>query len=198
MVYDWAGAGRLLPIFSKTKGGRTMDAQIDPRALFTLNYGVYILSTGYDGKNNGQIINALMQLTAEPVCMAACLHRDNYTTELVEKSGRFSISVLEDAVPLKFIGVFGFHCGREFDKFGECQYEIDGNGLPLVTEYTLAGIELKVLSVQDVFTHKLFVGQVDRAQLLKEGIPLTYANYHKVKKGKSPANAPSAIFNQIK
>ena len=47
-----------------------MDAQIDPRALFTLNYGVYILSTSYEEKKNGQIINALMQLTADPICMA--------------------------------------------------------------------------------------------------------------------------------
>ncbi len=175
-----------------------MEGPIDPRALFTLNYGVYILSTGYEGKFNGQIINALMQLTADPICMAACLHKDNFTTELVEKSGRFSISVLEDAVPLKFIGLFGFRCGREFDKFGECQYEIGSEGLPLVTEYTLAGIELKVLSVQEIFTHKLFIGQVQNAQLLKEGDPLTYANYHRVKKGKSPANAPTSVFNQVK
>ena len=175
-----------------------MDAAIDPRALFTLNYGVYILSTGYEGKYNGQIINALMQLTADPICMAACLHKDNYTTELVEKSGKFTISVLEDMVPLKFIGVFGFRCGREFDKFGECSYEIGDNGLPVVTEYSLAGIELKVLSVQNVFTHKVFIGQVERAQLLKDGVPLTYANYHRVKKGKSPSNAPSAIFNEVK
>lgn len=175
-----------------------MDPAIDPRALFSLSYGVYILSTGYEGKFNGQIINALMQLTADPICMAACLHKENYTTELVEKSGRFSVSVLEDSVPLKFIGLFGFRCGREFDKFGECRYEVETNGLPLVTEHALAGIELKVLSVQDVFTHKVFIGQVEKAQLFKEGIPLTYANYHRVKKGKSPANAPSAIFNEVK
>ena len=35
------------------------------------------------------------------------------------------------------------------------------------------------------------------AELLAEGNPLTYADYHKLKKGKSPANAPSAIFNKI-
>lgn len=180
------------------KGGNSMENGIDPRALFTLNYGVYILSTGYEGKYNGQIINALMQLTADPICMAACLHKDNYTTELVEKSGRFSVSVLEESVPLKFIGVFGFRCGRDFDKFGECRYEVKEGGLPLVTEYSLAGIELKVLSVQDVFTHKVFIGQVEKAQFFKEGTPLTYANYHRVKKGKSPSNAPSAIFNEVK
>lgn len=175
-----------------------MSDAIDPRALFTLSYGVYILSTAHDGKLNGQIINALVQLTGNPVCMAACLHKDNYTTELVEKSGRFAVSVLDESVPLKFIGVFGFRCGRDFDKFGQCNYKLGEEGLPLVMDYSLANIELDVLSAQDVFTHKLFVGQVRRASLVKEGYPLTYANYHRVKKGKSPANAPSSIFNEVK
>ena len=175
-----------------------MDKQIDPRALFTLNYGVYILSTEHEGKKNGQIINALMQLTAEPICMAACLHRDNLTTELVEKSGKFSVSVLEDSVPLQFIGQFGFRCGREFDKFAACTYEVSEGGLPVVTEHSLAYIELDVISVEEIFTHKLFVGRVKTARVLKEGMPLTYANYHNVKKGKSPENAPSSVFNKIK
>lgn len=175
-----------------------MTPAIDPRALFNVSYGVYILSSFWEGRKNGQIINALMQLTSSPLCMAACLHKENYTTELVEKSGRFTVSVLEESVPLKFIGTFGFRCGREIDKFEECQYEIDEGGLPLVTEYALSGMELRVLSVQDVFTHKLFIAQVEKAQVLKEGTPLTYANYHRIKKGKSPANAPSSVFNQIK
>ncbi|MDI9369611.1 MAG: flavin reductase [Synergistaceae bacterium] len=175
-----------------------MSDAIDPRALFTLSYGVYILSTAHEGRFNGQIINALMQLTGKPITMAACLHKDNYTTELVEKSGRFAVSILEESVPLKFIGIFGFRCGRDFNKFGECNYELGEEGLPLVTDYSLANIELEVMSSRDVFTHRLFVGSVKSARLLKEGVPLTYANYHRVKKGKSPANAPSAIFNEMK
>jgi flavin reductase (DIM6/NTAB) family NADH-FMN oxidoreductase RutF len=179
-MYNWAGAGCSCPISTGKGGRKSMEGSIDPRALFTLNYGVYILSTGYEGKFNGQIINALMQLTADPICMAACLHKDNYTTELVEKSGRFSISVLEDAVPLKFIGLFGFRCGREFDKFGECQYEIGSEGLPLVTEYTLAGIELKVLVVElDSREGLLFCSFVlSRLQFYKTTAFLSFLSSH--------------------
>lgn len=175
-----------------------MDPQINPKALFALNYGVYILSSVFEGKKNGQIINALMQLSSDPICMAACLHKENYTTELVEKSGFFSVSVLDESVPLKFIGTFGFRCGRDIDKFSNCEFQVNEAGLPLVTEYALAGIELKVLSVHDMFTHKLFIAKVERAQVLREGTPLSYANYHQIKKGKSPANAPSSVFNAIK
>lgn len=77
-----------MPLYYKKGRGNTMNS-IDPRALFSLSYGVYILSTEFEGKKNGQIINALIQVTSDPICIAACLHKDNYTTELVEKSRRF-------------------------------------------------------------------------------------------------------------
>jgi flavin reductase (DIM6/NTAB) family NADH-FMN oxidoreductase RutF len=171
---------------------------IDPKALFSLSYGLYIVSTGYEGKMNGQIINAMMQLTAEPICVAACLHKDNYTAELVEKSGYFSASVLDANVEMPFIGIFGFRTGRSFDKFANCKEWVMGeNGVPKVTENCIAVIEAKVISVASTYTHKIFTGEVTSAEQIREGKPLTYADYHIIKKGKSPANAPSALFNKM-
>jgi len=172
---------------------------IDPKALFSLSYGLYIVSTIYEGKMNGQIINAMMQLTAEPICIAACLHKDNCTTELIEKSGYFSASVLDSEVTMPFIGIFGFRSGRVYDKFADCkEWVIGENGAPKVTENCIAAIEAKVISVTDAYTHKIFVGEVTSAEQIREGKPLTYADYHIIKKGKSPANAPSAVFNTLK
>ena len=170
---------------------------VDPKALFTFSYGLYIVGTSWDGKLNGQIADAVMQLTAEPICIAACLNKENYTTELLAKSKKFSISVFSEEVPLPFIGIFGFHSGREFDKFSKCAYKMTELDLPIVTEHTVAAAEAVVVDVIDVHTHRLFIGEVKSATLLTEGNPLTYADYHKLKKGKSHANAPSAIFNKI-
>lgn len=168
--------------------------KIDPRALFTFSYGLYIVSTSWEGKLNGQVADAVMQLTSDPVCVAACLHKNNYTTELLEKSRKFSISVLREDVPLPFIGNFGFRCGRDLEKFLNCHYETGEFGLPLVTDYTLAAAEAEVINVVDIYTHKLFIGQVKDAKILSEGNPLTYADYHKIKKGKSHANAPLSLI----
>ena len=44
----------------------------------------------------------------------------------------------------------------------------------------------------------IWKSEVEEARLLKEGTPLTYAHYHQEKKGKSPENAPSSIFNKVK
>ncbi|MDR3230879.1 MAG: flavin reductase family protein [Synergistaceae bacterium] len=172
--------------------------EIDPKALFTFSYGLYVVSTALGDKLNGQVADAVMQLTAEPVCVAACLHKNNYTAELLMQSKKFSISVFSEDVPLPFIGNFGFRCGRDYDKFARCSYRMTENGLPIVTEYTVAAIEAEVIDIVDVHTHRLFIGEVRSAQLLAGNNPLTYADYHKIRKGKSHANAPSSVFNNIK
>ena len=172
---------------------------IDPKALFSLSYGLYIISANHEGKMNGQIINAMTQLTAEPICIAICLNKNNYTTELLEKSGYFTASVLESNVTMPFIGIFGFKSGRDFDKFANCKEWIMGeNGVPKVTENCITAIEAKVISITDVYTHRVFVGEVTSAEQIREGKPLTYADYHIVKNGKAPANAPSSIFNVLR
>jgi len=39
---------------------------MDPRALWTLSYGLYVVSSGRDDRFNGQIANTVFQITAEP------------------------------------------------------------------------------------------------------------------------------------
>ncbi|MDR2523044.1 MAG: flavin reductase family protein [Synergistaceae bacterium] len=175
-----------------------MDGMVDPKALFTFSYGLYIVSTTWEGKLNGQTADAVMQLTAEPICLAVCLHKGNYTAELLEKSRKFSVSVFSAEAPLPFIGNFGFRSGREHDKFAKCDYKMTALGLPIVTEYTVAAVEAEVISMVDVHTHRVFIGEARSAQLLSDAPVLTYADYHKIKKGKSHANAPSSVFNSLK
>jgi len=49
--------------------------KIDLQALFALSYGLYIVTGTHDGKMNGQIANALMQVTADPICLVAACTR---------------------------------------------------------------------------------------------------------------------------
>ena len=105
---------------------------IDMKALFSLTYGMYIVSTDLDGRLNGQIANTVMQVTAEPICVATCLNKANLTTEMIEKSGRFSVAILEQDTPMTFIGQFGFKSGRDIDKFANVKYSLAGEGTPLI------------------------------------------------------------------
>ena len=65
-------------------------------------------------------------------------------------------------------------------------------------EEAAAWLDCEVRHRLDLGTHTLFVGEVVSSQVVREGTPLTYADYHLIKKGKSPKNAPTFGFNQLK
>ncbi|MEG1642343.1 MAG: flavin reductase family protein [Synergistaceae bacterium] len=170
----------------------------DMKALFSLTYGMYIVSTTFEEKRNGQIANAAMQITANPVCVTTCLNKENLTTSLIEKSKIFSVSVLEQDAPMIFIGKFGFRSGRDIDKFSDTEFMVGETGAPMVTEYAISVFDARVVKTLELDTHILFVGEVVSSKFLKEAIPLTYADYHLLKKGKSPKTAPTFGFNDLK
>ncbi|MCX8095527.1 MAG: flavin reductase family protein [Caldisericia bacterium] len=167
---------------------------MDLTALFKINYGLYIVSSKKDDKYNGQIANAVIQVTAEPPKIAVCLNKNNLTHEYIESSGVFSVSILSKETPLTLIGLFGFKSGRDVDKFKETNFEIgEKTGVPIVKDFTVAYIECKVVDKFDVGTHSIFVGEVLNCGKFNDDEPMTYAYYHEVKKGKASKNAPTFI-----
>jgi flavin reductase (DIM6/NTAB) family NADH-FMN oxidoreductase RutF len=179
------------------RGTVIMDAMIDKRALYSLSYGLYLVCSRKGEKLNGQVANAVMQVTSEPVSIIAFLHKDNLPTECIRESRVFSVSVLEEETPMTFIGTFGFKCGRDVDKFKLCSHDAGFTGAPVVLDHSIAAIEAKVVREVEIFTHVMFFGEVVASRFIKEAKPLTYAHYHEVKKGKSPKNAPTFTLNEV-
>ncbi len=173
-------------------------AEIDMKALFSLTYGMYIVSTDLKGRLNGQIANTVMQITSDPVCVATCLNKANLTTDLISQSGFFSVSVLEQDAPMTFIGQFGFKSGRDIDKFAGVKYSLGATGAPLVEDWSIAAFDAEVYKTVEMPSHVMFIGKVIEAKVFKEAIPLTYADYHILKKGRSPKTAPTFGFNAVK
>jgi flavin reductase (DIM6/NTAB) family NADH-FMN oxidoreductase RutF/rubredoxin len=166
---------------------------MDERALFKIGYGLYVVSST-DGKRfNGQIANALAQVTAEPIEVAVSINKQNLTHEFIIKSRVFAVSVLSIDTPLSFIGRFGFRSGREFDKFEGAAYKTGATGVPVVLDNAVAYFEVEVFDELDLGTHTVFVGKVVEAELLNDGEPMTYAYYHAVKGGKTPKTAATYI-----
>lgn len=162
-------------------------------AFFKISYGLYIISSKYGDKFDGHISNTVFQTTSEPPTLAICVNKNNLTCDYINKSKVFSISVLEESADMKFIGLFGFKSGRDVDKFGETAYKVGKSGAPVVIENTLGYFECEVENEMDLGTHVLFHARIVEAETIKEGEPLTYANYRLVKKGLSPKNAPTYI-----
>src|SRR4030066_1263134 len=85
-------------------------------ALHKISYGLYIVTSGHEGKFNGQIANSLFQVTSTPATIAVSINKENYTHELIKASRKFAVSILSQAAPMTFIGLFGFKSGRDVDK----------------------------------------------------------------------------------
>ncbi|MBN1644200.1 MAG: rubredoxin [Dehalococcoidales bacterium] len=166
---------------------------MNPRALFKLSYGVYVVCSKDGDKINGQIANTVIQVASEPAIIAVALNKKNLTHEYISKSGVFTASVLAQDTPLNFIGNFGFKSGREINKFEGTNYKTGVTGAPIVTDNTVAYLEAKVTGQLDAVTHTIFIGEVVGAEIIKEGEPMTYAYYHEVKRGSTPKSAPSYV-----
>ena len=164
---------------------------MDPKALYNISYGLYVITSKKGEQINGQTANALIQVTAEPPAIAIGLNKKNLTNEFIKESKVFAVSILSQDTPLNFIGQFGFKSGREVNKFDQVNYKLGKTGAPVVLDNTLACLEVKVTKEMDVGTHTVFVGEVVESEVLKDGEPMTYAYYHQVKRGTTPKTAPT-------
>ena len=167
-----------------------MGSEIDAKALWSCSYGIYVVTSCYDGKSNGQITNTVIQVTAEPPRIAVAINKENYTHGFINDSGSLAVSVLNESTPMKFIGGFGFKTGREFEKLTGVEAYKGVTGCPVVTENAVSVFEGRVFERVDVGTHTLFVADVVSGRVLANGKPLTYAQYH-ANKGKTPEHAPT-------
>jgi flavin reductase (DIM6/NTAB) family NADH-FMN oxidoreductase RutF/rubredoxin len=166
---------------------------MNPKALHKVSYGLYVVSSKKEGRINGQIANTVFQVTSDPPTIAVSINKKNLTHEFIQESKVFTVSILSKETPMKFIGLFGFRCGRDIDKFKDVKYKNGINDAPIVLENTIGCLECEVIDSIDVGTHTIFIGKILDAQLMNDGEPLTYAYYHEIKGGKAPKTAPTYI-----
>ena len=146
---------------------------MDPKTLHKISYGLYIICSKNGEKINGQIANALFQVTSEPPTIAVSINKQNLTHDFIKKSNCFTVSILSENTPMSFIGNFGFKSGRDINKFKDVEYKLGENQVPLVRDNALACIEAKVIDNIDVGTHTIFIGNVEDAEILSENKPMT-------------------------
>ena len=166
---------------------------MDPKAFFQLSYGVYLLSTHLNGRDNGCIINTACQVTSSPAQLSVTVNKENLTCQMIQKSGHFAVHVLNEDAHMEFIGRYGFKSGKDVNKFAGMDVTRSALGDPMLLDSVEAGavFACKVVSSLDVGTHILFVAEVQDAIVTGYGKPMTYAYYHQVKKGTTPPKASS-------
>lgn len=153
---------------------------------------MYIVCSGNESKKNGYVANAVFQVTAEPAQFAVCCNKNNYSNQFLAETGAFSVSILSKDADSKLIGDFGYHSGKDIDKFASVDVNYGETGVPIVTSDSIAVFECKIVNTVDVGTHIMYIGELISAEKVDEKAePLTYDYYRRVKKGASPKNAPT-------
>ncbi len=158
---------------------------MDQKAMYKLSYGLFVLTSSFEGKDNGCIINTGIQVTSEPNRISIAVNKENFTQEIVQKSGKFNLSVLSEAAGFDTFRHFGFQSGREVNKFADyldCQRST--NGLYYVTSGTNAYISATVEQAIDLGSHILFIAAVDDMEVLSDAASATYAYYQSAIKPK--------------
>ena len=134
--------------------------------------------TAQDEKDNGCIVNTVVQLTDTPKRITVAVNKANYTHDLIMKTGVFNVSVLSEDAQFAQFKQFGFQSGRDVEKFaGYDHVERSENGVLYVTENTNALISGKVIETRDYGTHTLFVADVTEAKVLSAVPSVTYDYY---------------------
>ena len=166
---------------------------MDNTTLFNLSCGLYIIGAKDGEKNAGCVVNTVTQSTAKPVTLTVCINKDNYTNGCIKKTKAFSVSILSENAKQTTIGVFGFSCSKDKDKFSGVPFKLTPNGLPYVNEGVTGFLQCKVIDFVDVYTHTIFIAEVEEAENLFKEHAMTYEYYHKVVKGKTPEKASSYV-----
>ena len=136
--------------------------------------------TAKDDQDNGCIINTCVQVAGDPTRLMISCQMGNLTREIIEKTGKFNVSVLTEDVPFETIRHFGMQSGRDVDKFADfTAVERSCNGLYYLTENVNAMFSCEVKEKKDLGSHMMFIGEVVESKVLGKGAPCTYAHYHK-------------------
>ena len=164
---------------------------MDVTALFKLGYGLYVIGTEVDGQLSGCTANSVMQITSDTVQIVVGLNKANYTNEMIHKSGKLTVSILDKSAEMDLIANFGFQSSRTADKFHTSgqPFVVDGQQVPYLSEHTSAVLSAKVVNTVDCGTHTLFLCEVVDAQVLSKEEPMSYAYYHSDVKNKKKAES---------
>ncbi len=153
---------------------------MDTNALFKIGYGLYVLTANENGKDNGCIINTVMQVTADPCQIEIAVNKSNYTCEMIQRTKKFNVSILTEDSKFEVFKNFGYQSGRDTDKFADfSDTKRSNNGVLYITKDTNAYMSAYVKQEVDLGTHILFIAQLVDAVVLSDKPTVSYDYYQK-------------------
>jgi flavin reductase (DIM6/NTAB) family NADH-FMN oxidoreductase RutF len=154
-------------------------SNIDSSALFKIGYGLYVVTSNDGTKDNGAILNTVVQVTSTPTQIAVTINKSNYSHDIIKQSGVMNINCLSTDAPFSVFENFGFKSGKDCDKFAGINFTRSENGLAVLSKYINAFMSLKVEQYIDLGTHGMFICTLTEAKVISDKDSMTYDYYHK-------------------
>ena len=155
----------------------TLANKNDLTALFRIGYGLYVVTSNDGKKDNGLIVNTVIQLTDTPNRVAVNINKANYSHHVIKQTGVLNVNCLSTEAPFSVFEQFGFQTGRSVDKFAGQTVHRSDNGLVFLDKYINAFMSLKVEDYVDLGTHGMFICSVTEARVMSNQDTMTYTYY---------------------
>ena len=149
----------------------------DMNALFNIGYGLYVVTSRDEEKDNGLIVNTVTQVTNTPNRVAVTINKQNYSHHIIQKTGILNVNCLDTTAPFSLFENFGFRSGRVADKFEGIAELRSANGLRFLPRHINAFLSLKVEQYVDLGTHGMFICAVTEARVCGSRETMTYTYY---------------------
>lgn len=156
----------------------------DMNALFNIGYGLYVITSNDGKKDNGLIVNTVSQVTNTPNRIAVTINKENYSHHVIKQTGVMNLNCLSTDAPFSVFETFGFHSGRNTDKFANYDVLRSDNGLVFLPRYINSFMSLKVEQYIDLDTHGMFICSITEARVISDVETMTYTYYQNYVKPK--------------
>ncbi len=147
-------------------------------AMYSLSYGLFVITANLDGRDNGCITNTVSQVTTDPNRILVAINKGNFTHDMIMDTKKFTVSVISEKADFDLFKHFGFQSGRDVDKFADFSHcKKSGNDTMIITKGTNAYISADVEQCIDLGSHTLFIARVTESDTLTDDKSATYTYY---------------------
>ena len=150
------------------------------KALQNMVYGMYLLTTREGEQDFGCLVNTAIQVSSQPDRIAVCVVKSNLTHEVLQRTGVFNLSGLQEEAPMELFRNFGMRSSRKTEKFTQFPgLARSANGILFPSDWGTMCLSAEVTEQVDLGDHTLFIGRITDDAVLHESPTCSYRHFCK-------------------
>lgn len=119
--------------------------------------GVTIVTVQEAGAPHGMTVNSFTSVSLDPTLVLICLDRGAATTEMLSRTGRFTVNIL--SVDQRHLAQRFAESENERDRFNGVEFTVSVEGTPILDD-VLGYMTCTVKDIVDGGDHLIFIGEV--------------------------------------